>query len=82
MEMRLRIKGISAIADYEYEAQFEDEDGKLVLVRFEVSSGEGPRSIQVDPDIFMPGQANARDINAVVAALHQARLNERQHGDM
>jgi hypothetical protein len=70
--MTLKIKSMSALSDLRYEAIFENDAGAEKVVRFDIEQGDVP-AIHSEPDIFMRGEAYAKDIMAIVHAFHVAR---------
>ena len=71
--MKLRPKNISAIGEYDYKIVFDDPGGQELIVRFHIEFGRGVPLVQPDPDIFMDGRANTKEITAAVMAFHHAR---------
>ena len=70
--MTLKVKSISALSDLQYEATFEDDEGTEKVVHLDIEQGDIP-AIRAKPDIFVRGEAYAKDIMAIVHAFHVAR---------
>jgi hypothetical protein len=70
--MTLRLRSIETLDDDRYELTFDAEDGSTETVVCQVFDHKGITGVQPEPDVFMTGQADAREVTRAVLAYRQA----------
>lgn len=71
--MTLRLREVRALGPDRYEVTFDAEDGTEKRVAFRVSESKGVTTARPEPDVFMTGEANAREVTAAVLGFHRAQ---------
>ena len=71
--MTLRLREIRALGGSRYEVTFEADDGTTRLVECRVFEHRGVTSVRPEPDVFMTGEANAREVTAAVLGYHRGQ---------
>ncbi len=74
--MTLRLREIRPVGPDRYAVTFDAEDGGTRAVECRVFEHRGVMSIRPEPDVFMTGEANAREVTAAVIGYHRARQDE------
>jgi hypothetical protein len=69
----LRLQQIRALGPDQYELTFQGEDGSSELVVCRVFQHRGITGVRYDPDVFVTGRGNAREVTAAVLHYHRER---------
>lgn len=71
--MSFLIRAVHPLDDHRYEVTFE-VDGAPTTIVCEVATHDGRPFVRPDHDVFMTGQAPARDLVSAVLDFHHSRL--------
>ena len=71
--MTLSLREIHAVGPDRYEVTFVSEDGTERRVAFRVAEHRGVPTVRPEPDVFMTGEADAREVAAAVLGFHRAQ---------
>ena len=71
--MTLRLREIRPLGGSRYAVTFDAEDGTTRQVECRVFEHRGVTSVRPEPDVFMTGEANAREVTAAVLGYHRGR---------
>jgi hypothetical protein len=72
--MTLRLTHITALGPDRYELTLETQDGHSERVTCRVFDHHGTTGVRYEPDPFVTGRANAREVTAAVLARHRDRV--------
>jgi len=73
MIRKLKLREIRAVGPDRYEVTFDAEDGSERRVACRVFEHRGVTSVRPVPDVFMTGEADAREVTAAVLGFHRAQ---------
>lgn len=74
--MTLKLREIRASGPDRYTVTFDAEGGAVRTVECRVSEHRGVLSVRPEPDVFMTGEASAREVTAAVLGYHRGRRQE------
>jgi hypothetical protein len=76
--MRLTLRETGSLGPDRYQVTLAGADGGVRLVECRVIEHRGVWAVRPEPDVFMTGEADAREVTAAVLRFHRARRGWRR----